>query len=1034
MLKTKLGNTYARYGLILAGFLVPLTNYSQTNNYAMSLPGGTDGSLSNIDISGLNITSLPYTIEMWVQPNGTQSQYAGLMYHRSTTNAGIQYAASWQGADKIRIMTNISGDYGTVTDAATYGAWHHIAAVVTATTRTIYLDGKAYSQNITNTNYDFSTGKLYIGWDNAVANRVFKGLVDEVRVWNTARTAEQIDTCKLKVLSGTEPGLVGYWNFDDQNATHATDVTGHGINGIINGGNYVASSYFYMSQKNMNVNSPSLSNNVALLGIVTGYKYSAQHLTKLYLNTNGTTSLSDISNVKIYYTGSDSTFGTSNVVAETGDSPSNNKLILNCNQNLASGANYFWIAYDVAANAPQGNLLDVECDSFVLAGADTNTYIPANKAPGGALTVNSGMHYAKFPADIVTSAGQTPTGGANFVSFQQNAIMTYNGYQYVTYWNNAYHVCLARKKLPTGSWEVVEFTDYTVTAARIADNHYSISMGICPNDGTIHLAFDHHGDNLHYRKSIADLANKPAELLWSAASFGSVQDYLISGQQMTQVTYPRFAAKPDGDLLYEYRYGTSGAGDSYIYEYAANTGTWAQVGKYMDGLTLGNNGYLNGIHYDANSRLHASWVWRETPDPLTNHDVCYMYSDDHGRTWMSHSGTQVGAVNTNPVKSNTSGITVWPLGQNRGLINQESQAVDSKGGIHILQSYLPDGEPNSTNFWNGRSKAYLRHIYKDESGTWQSDVIDAISVNRSEIAVDEGDNLYVVAPNYRVYYASAADKWQNWTAFDISESSSAINEGLVDRESLLNESVLSFVFAQTGGNIIVPYYLIDKSKPGKGTGLNVSTYGGANMDTFLTEKLDSINLISIAYSGDSVSIRCLGTLETLYAEAYTLQFTTSGDARIWINDVQVLNTGAVSTETTFPVTLNLQPSHKYIVKIEGKYAQNNVVAKLEWESERQARQLVPLSALYGSLSGTPTNLAKVTNKLDMKCFPNPFRNNMGISINGRFQYKLYDIRGLLVQEGEASNQLMIGEGLNNGVYILKVTQGENSKTVKVMKM
>jgi hypothetical protein len=39
--------------------------------------------------------------------------------------------------------------------------------------------------------------------------------MDEVRVWNTARTVEQIRENLLQRLTGSEPGLVALWNFDD---------------------------------------------------------------------------------------------------------------------------------------------------------------------------------------------------------------------------------------------------------------------------------------------------------------------------------------------------------------------------------------------------------------------------------------------------------------------------------------------------------------------------------------------------------------------------------------------------------------------------------------------------------------------------------------------------------------------------------------------------------------------------------------------------------------------------------------------------
>lgn len=40
------------------------------------------------------------------------------------------------------------------------------------------------------------------------------GKVDELRVWTIARTSEEIAANYNKELSGTEPGLVGYWKFN----------------------------------------------------------------------------------------------------------------------------------------------------------------------------------------------------------------------------------------------------------------------------------------------------------------------------------------------------------------------------------------------------------------------------------------------------------------------------------------------------------------------------------------------------------------------------------------------------------------------------------------------------------------------------------------------------------------------------------------------------------------------------------------------------------------------------------------------------
>jgi hypothetical protein len=369
-----------------------------------------------------------------------------------------------------------------------------------------------------------------------------------------------------------------------------------------------------------------------------------------------------------------------------------------------------------------------------------------------------------------------------------------------------------------GDWQEIEFWDYTITPARYSDGHYVITMGICPNDGTIHLAFDMHGDPLHYRYSLPGLAYADfSSSLWSNSSFSPVQGYLIPGTNVTQVTYPRFIIRPDGNMQYEWRFGTSGAGDNYMHYYNGTSGTWTLIGKYGAGLSLNptQNAYVFGVEFDPVGRLHVSWCWRVTPDPLTDHDLYYGYSDDMGYSWNDYKGNQVAQVNTNPMTIGTPGIWIWSIGQNRGLINQESQTVDSQGGLHMLASFLLDSRPNSTNFWGDRaasidpqSGAMLRHVHL-VNGNWQVDVIGAATENRAQIAVDGEDNLYVVAPNWRVFFSASYNGWATWTNVDYAQSTQVINEGQIDRILLRDYNVLSFVFTNSQSQIVVPTY----SKP-----------------------------------------------------------------------------------------------------------------------------------------------------------------------------------------------------------------------------
>ena len=61
------------------------------------------------------------------------------------------------------------------------------------------------------------------------------GNLDEVAIWNTALTEEQIQPYLSSSLSGSETGLVGYWNFNEGESTTLTDQTSNGNNGTIVG-------------------------------------------------------------------------------------------------------------------------------------------------------------------------------------------------------------------------------------------------------------------------------------------------------------------------------------------------------------------------------------------------------------------------------------------------------------------------------------------------------------------------------------------------------------------------------------------------------------------------------------------------------------------------------------------------------------------------------------------------------------------------------------------------------------------------------
>jgi hypothetical protein len=61
----------------------------------------------------------------------------------------------------------------------------------------------------------------------------YRGDLDEVRIWNIARDPKEIVATMHRPLSGAEPGLVGYWKFDEGSGQNVADSSPSGVTGVL---------------------------------------------------------------------------------------------------------------------------------------------------------------------------------------------------------------------------------------------------------------------------------------------------------------------------------------------------------------------------------------------------------------------------------------------------------------------------------------------------------------------------------------------------------------------------------------------------------------------------------------------------------------------------------------------------------------------------------------------------------------------------------------------------------------------------------
>ena len=89
---------------------------------------------------------------------------------------------------------------------------------------------------------------------------------------------------------------------------------------------------------------------------------------RLNIATTGTTSLSDITNLKVWYTGTSSTFATGTQFGTTVAAPGATQTVTGT-QALSNGTNYFWVSYDLPSGATLLNVVDGEITSVTVAGS-----------------------------------------------------------------------------------------------------------------------------------------------------------------------------------------------------------------------------------------------------------------------------------------------------------------------------------------------------------------------------------------------------------------------------------------------------------------------------------------------------------------------------------------------------------------------------------------------------------------------------------------------------------------------------------------
>ena len=158
-----------------------------------------DGYLRINDHSKLdfNASTQNYTLEAWFKANEL-TPLAGII-SKSHDKVITGYALKLGASGTNIYFDGVQTPHGSIKK----DQWYHVAAVSLNNTKTIYINGRKQALSGTPYNVTPNSEFLAIGWDSIqTENRLFKGEIDEVRIWSIARDSNQIRNDMHKPIDG----------------------------------------------------------------------------------------------------------------------------------------------------------------------------------------------------------------------------------------------------------------------------------------------------------------------------------------------------------------------------------------------------------------------------------------------------------------------------------------------------------------------------------------------------------------------------------------------------------------------------------------------------------------------------------------------------------------------------------------------------------------------------------------------------------------------------------------------------------------
>lgn len=218
--------------LILVFFFISANIIAQNNAILLN---GTDEYLTVPHKDEQNIGE-NFTIEAWILANEWKdAAFQGSLVNKDTSgpDRGFAFRCGDEGRLSFVMAVNNSWVEALSAQIMNAGQWHHVSVVINSGSIELFIDGESVALKSFNGTYSDSDVPLYIGESSGFSGRNFDGIIDEVRIWNIARTQEELNTYSANELAGNESGLVAYYQMNDGIGSTATNLIDSNCNATL---------------------------------------------------------------------------------------------------------------------------------------------------------------------------------------------------------------------------------------------------------------------------------------------------------------------------------------------------------------------------------------------------------------------------------------------------------------------------------------------------------------------------------------------------------------------------------------------------------------------------------------------------------------------------------------------------------------------------------------------------------------------------------------------------------------------------------